>query len=323
LRVSKTALLLLWLLPLLVFSVPSAHAMDYYSDLRASSIEVISVAKNSVSINIHFVAELATGNPDLRPSMFYYFEGQEGAYVIGNYDPGWRLLETNNKTIWRWALSKTHIVSWTADQSFSDLSFPFERPGLVLFLVSNSTPVNFSPLSTVANFDVQVTTTSIGYDSLPFKTDAFQSFEHYYRIEITAYHNTEYIVLVLFLDIGLISVAGVACVLWRRREVTSTQDSNQIWLGLLLFSPIFFLTFRSSLAPPWITNLDIAITVFIVVLAILLGLQLNRQRAQPAPVSRLVESTDALTVLVPCLITLGLIVGAMIVAARVAKKPSH
>ena len=77
------------------------------------------------------------------------------------------------------------------------------------------------------------------------------------------------------------------------------------------------------MAPPWITNLDIAITVFIVVLAILLGLQLNRQRAQPAPVSRLVESTDALTVLVPCLITLGLIVGAMIVAARVAKKPSH
>jgi hypothetical protein len=297
--------------------------MDYYSDLRASSIEVISVAKNSVSINIHFVAELATGNPDLRPSMFYYFEGQESAYVVGNYDPGWRLLETNSKSIWRWALSKTHTVPWTTDQSLAGLSFPFERPELVLFLVSNSTPVNFSPLSTVANLDVQVITTSIGYDTLPFKTDAFQSFEHYYRIEITAYHNTEYIALVLCLDIGLISIAGVACVLWRRRKTTPTQDSNQIWLGLLLFLPIFFLTFRSSLAPPWVTNLDIAITVLIIIFAIALALQLNRQKGQPAAVNRVVESTDALTLLAPCLITLGFVVGAMIVAARVAKKPSH
>ena len=297
--------------------------MGQYSDLSRSSIEVISVTNESVSISMLFVAELSTGNPNLRPSMFYYFGNQSGAYVIGNYDPRWRLLETNNITIWRWSLSESHTVKWTAGQSLAGLSFPFEILSLDLFLVSNSTSANFSVFSRVPNFDVQSRPKEIGYDELPFKDQSFERFSHYYKIEITAYHNTEYKWLVLILYSSLAFVGVVALVLWRRRGVTPTQDSNQIWLGLLLFLPIFFLTFRSSLAPPWVTNLDISVAALIAIFAILLALQLNRKKAEPARVGRIVESPNTLAVLAPYLIALGMIMVAVSVTVAAAKKRSN
>ena len=100
----------------------------------------------------------------------------------------------------------------------------------------------------------------------------------------------------------------------------STRDSIQTWLPLLLFLPIFLLTFRSSLAPPWVTNLDIAVALLIMVFAILLIWQVNRQKSQPARVGGSMESTDTLTVLAPCLIALGVIVAATIVTVAAIKK---
>jgi hypothetical protein len=98
---------------------------------------------------------------------------------------------------------------------------------------------------------------------------------NFYHVRLEISHRPEVRWLAL---LGILVMFIQPVILWRlvkNRKFVGNSNYLQMCLGFLLFLPILILTFRTTIAPSWITILDLLDVFFVLVWAIVLVARVN------------------------------------------------
>lgn len=273
------------------------------------SFVVNSIDLSAASITLQWVDTLQSATAE-KPAVAYFIPGSEFGVPSGGQSypliwfdsSAWRLSDTNNRTTWRWQVTNVlYNLPWSQDVplnfSYSPVVFyPYDVLVLDLFIgttqpMAGSSPpqgVNYAGprelvitdhltgglqdpyLSITSHFD------SINAASLPadfvYRLGQLQfQPSYYYHLRILLDHRPE-VRLVALLGISF-AIVIQPILLWRIIKMRKLMDNGnylQTCLGFLLFLPILLFTFRTTIAPRWITNLDLFLLVDIFAWTVLL-----------------------------------------------------
>lgn len=270
------------------------NTITVLAGLHSFSFSVNSIDLSRVTITLQWLA-ISSSPAGERPSIVYFIPGMERDFFGTSFyfpfawfnSSAWKLLETNNKTYWKWQVVNT-LVNLPWSQKPANLSFlpiiiyPFEIFVLDIYMGSSQSVALSSPppfvsyagpremiiedrpsarlqnpyLSVKSQMDsLRLETLPIDFVSRLKQQGLAPSYFYHVRIEIS--HRSE---VKLLACLGLLVLGVQFAVLVRSIQIRgSISNSNflQICLGFLLFLPIFLFTFRTGIAPPWVTNLDL------------------------------------------------------------------
>jgi hypothetical protein len=253
-RITFLILLSAMFLILVGLSTPRANSVSVVSwsgIIRIQSIDYSGGVAKTV-----FVLDDWTGSSDIheRSTTWILESAPNDTYgiPIGLADPDWQLVGTNNITLWHWKLEKSFDLQCSS--FYSNLKFPFEDFTIHFYVASNITRW-FSVASEIPNFSATITLQVVRYNqtSLLFKPEGCPSLQ---EVTIHVFHdlNYEFIVSILYALLAIIFLMG--CLLPFRRAALGLSNYLVLSSSILIFLPIFFLTFRGSLAPTYLTVPD-------------------------------------------------------------------
>jgi hypothetical protein len=228
---------------------------------------------------------------------------QESFPFVWFNSSSWRLVDTDNQRFWRWEVTNIiYNLPWSQEVplnfQYSPIVFyPWDMLVLDVYIGSTQAMSDSSPpkdlyyagpvglvvtdqpksafqgpfISITSKFDHDLSPNSVPTD---FSYRLGQLGFHpsfYYHLRILVSHPFEVRLLAL---LGLVFAAVVQPLLvWRvirLRKFMANSNYLQTCLGFLLFLPILLFTFRTSVAPPWITNLDLFLLLDVFAWAVLL-----------------------------------------------------
>lgn len=224
-------------------------------------IEVQDIDLSKGVAKLLFVFDEETGSADFRDRSMSWivinrsdqFGGGIIAYPIGRADPDWRLIGTNNMTTWHWRLEKTFQLEYeTNGDRF--LLFPFEVFAVSFYIATNESR-SFGVGIDIPNFSVSVDQQRVDYNQSSWTFQA-EGCPDLLKIDLFVFHGQEYKAIVISLFIVLSIVIGAGVLLLKKRNDIQDSDFFRISSSLLIFAPVFFLTFRNSIAPFYLTIFD-------------------------------------------------------------------
>jgi len=208
----------------------------------------------------------------------------------------WQLVETGNRTPWQWQVINKLVLPWSeklpCNNNLSPTVFyPFDDNVVDLYigsnykvdvsnsqaqygLVGNELPnavqnpymTAWSEVHDLSSSTEEVPTLGILVWTLFMGLVGY----YVYHVRIHVAHRLEVKALAL-------GILGILCaqpiILFRAfkaRKDVGNSNYIQLCLGFLLFLPFLLFTFRSSTAPPWITNIDLLSLSFVFLWAIML-----------------------------------------------------
>jgi len=243
------------------------------------SFHIQEVKESYVDFNILFEAELPLPSPNLRPVAFYYHPINGGwngwnVGIMNTYSPGWRLERTNNQTIWVWSLLNSH--RWETQMHplsapYGLLSFPFESSTLDVLVGTNSS-LTFDRHIRLITFGLEayLDIREMSREEALTPPSPFSSrFDSYYHLVLQVYHSLWYKSMIIAIYMVLATFTIRLCrMLARQKSLREEIRSNLTILGILSGMVI---TYRTELAPPWFTPIDIIIPVLITLYGILIA----------------------------------------------------
>jgi len=283
------------------------------------SFAVNSIDLSQIAITLQWVCTFSSPETE-KPTVAYFIPGTEFGLSYARYSyplvwfdsSAWRLIDTDNRTFWAWRVTNVlHNLPWSQkvplNFSYSPVAFyPWEILVLDVYIGTSQSLAGSSPpqdvhyagprdlviedqlterlqdpyLSISSQFD------SLSVASLP--TDfayrlggsRFQP-SYYYHVSISINHRAEVRMVALLGIIFAIVVQPI--LLWRIIRIRNSMGNSnylQTCLGFLLFLPILLFTFRTSIAPSWITNFDLFLLLDIFAWAVLLLDRLGREKYQ-------------------------------------------
>jgi len=181
------------------------------------------------------------------------FGGDIIAYPIGRADPNWRLIGTNNITIWHWKLEKTFQLEYeTNGDRF--LLFPFEVFAVSFYIATNESR-SFDAGIDIPNFSVSIDQQRVDYNQSSWNFQA-EGCPDLLKMDLLVFHSQEYKAIAILLFIVLLIVIVVGILLFKKRNDIQDSDFFRISSSLMIFVPVFFFTFRNSIAPFYLTIFD-------------------------------------------------------------------
>ena len=218
-------------------------------------IEVLDLDAKSAKLLFVFDEEMGSDDFRERSTSWLVIE-QFGAVTevpIGRADPDWKLVGTNNITIWHWKLEKTFHLQYQTN-GIPGIVFPCEV-FTVTFYVATNLSRWFSSSIDVPNFSVSVETQYVDYNQSSW-TFQPEGCPYFLRVDLHVFHAFEYKVIALMLFILLFIVIAAAFFLIKKRREIGSSDLFRVSSSLLVFLPVFFFTFRNSMAPKYLTTFD-------------------------------------------------------------------
>ena len=186
--------------------------------------------------------------------MWRTYDGWTTLSSVDKVDSSWTLLSTDNSTFWFWQHEAELSIDYTSNGDPSFL-FPLDTINVTFCLASNISQW-FSSGGMVSNHQLsinqeKITTlpssyASINLDYLPDVTKV--------NLIITHDAPSEFITFVIYgLFIVLLTLLGL--LIWLRKRI---DISNVITIAssILVFLPILLFTFRASIAPAYLTLVD-------------------------------------------------------------------
>jgi hypothetical protein len=213
-----------------------------------------------------------------RPSILYIAPGDSAFRFIPPNDSAWRLVGTDNIASWRWEIAQQVTLAWSEKVPWNNrmaslILYPCDSLVLDIFVVSEFGSLRFETKVRNPYFDVEANVTERLPDWLLAMYPAFGKTptQKYYDIRILVYHRIEVKLIALaLLGFNFMLQPMLVCGLLKARKRMSNSNYLQVCLGFLLFLPFLLFSFRTSIAPSWLTNLDGAILSFMFVWASLL-----------------------------------------------------
>ena len=260
-EVSQKAVMLtvFCLLSPLIIEVFQPHRMQSETRFGSGNIGIQDFSKGVAKLFL--VLDEETGSPDFQERSTTWLVIRQfnvtTAIPLGRADPDWKLVGTNNITIWHWKLEKTFYLQYQTNGN-PFFIFPSEVFTVSLYLATNLSRW-FSSTTDIPNFSVAIAQQQVDYDQ--FFLDFGWSFQpegcpYFLKIDVSVFHDHEYQIVVAMLYIILCIVIATAPLLfWKRSEIKSS-DFLRISSSLLIFAPVFFFTFRNSIAPSYLTTFD-------------------------------------------------------------------
>jgi len=270
----KTVVLITFcLLSPLIIEASLPHRVQSASRFGNGYMEIQDLSKGVAKLLL--VLDEETGSPDFheRSTSWLVIERFNviSATPIGRADPDWKLVGTNNITIWHWKLERTFYLQY---QNNGNPFFMF--PGEVFtvsFYIATNLSRRFSAIIDIPNFSIAIAQQQVDYDQ--FLLDVGWSFQaegcpYFLKIDISVFHDHEYqiVIAMLYIILGII-IATAPLLFWKRSDI-KPSDFFRISSSLLIFAPVFFFTFRNSIAPSYRTTFD----AFCFIAAIMHGLLL-------------------------------------------------
>jgi len=249
-----TTLLLISIVVAISFSNEVSCASPI-SNLTDSYIEIEDFSKDYVQVYL-VLREETSSNDTRQRSTNWFVPSRDSsiAYPFGRADPDWKLIGTNNVTTWRWELRKLLYLNWRPNfEPF--LIFPCESFSTSFYLATNGTWYTvFGGIIEVRNFVIShLNVESVDYSEINW---TFEGCPNLIKIDIGVSHSFDYKMEILLLYLVIIVTIVASAMLVKKREAVDSRIFVQISLGLLVFSPVLFFSFRGSLAPAWITLFD-------------------------------------------------------------------
>jgi hypothetical protein len=175
------------------------------------------------------------------------------AFPIGRADPDWKCVGTNNVTLWHWRLEKTFHLRYQTNGNPS-LIFPFELFKATFYVATNISRW-FTASIDVPNFSISVNEQYADYNQSSW-TFQPEGCPYFLKFDLYILHSLEYRVITMMLYIVLSIVITIAVFLTKKRDDIPSSDFFRISSSLLIFLPVFFFTFRNSMAPQYLTTFD-------------------------------------------------------------------
>ena len=228
------------------------------SSPRSSHIEIQDISMRTRVAKVLFVFEEKTTSTDFRERSTNWLIGEQFnvpfAIPIGRADPDWKLVGTNNVTIWHWRLEKTFYLQF---HSNGDPFWMFPREVFTMnFSIATNLSRWFTAIVDVPNFSVSINQQQVDYNqsSSPFQLPGCP---YLLKVNLSVFHDVEYqfVIAMLYIILGTI-IATAPLLFWKRYDI-EPSDFFRISSGLLIFTPVFFFTFRNSIAPSYLTTFDV------------------------------------------------------------------
>lgn len=198
--------------------------------------------------------------------------------IIRQNDPDWELLGTNSENVSHWRLEKDLYFSVTQTSVF-----PFEQLKVILYFASNRT--HYFSVNTMPNYSSKADATDITMNQFPtdigagtFYTDiSSHGFHQFSKIEITTELSdvTKFAASMMYLIFGIFF--SLFLLLTLRRDKFTLSDSVNIMTSVLVFLPILLFTFRTFIAPEYLTLVDLIGIMLIAVYGALLCFELYKK----------------------------------------------
>ena len=307
-------MLKLALLFLFLFFMPLSTVYgvgDNYSPVSFSfSVNALDV--NRITIMLRWVVTLSSPDAE-RPYVVYYLPGTEESFAgkgwywtVGLFDrSAWQLVDTSDNAYWKWEVVNVVNVPWTMKlplnhSLFQTIAYPIGLFVIDLYMGSNqeflipTTLTQFfagksvtiqDQIGTLESSSMSVSSHMdfIGSESLPadFSSRLQQlrlTPEYFYHVHIEVSYRAGTIWLAAGVLFVLIAQCVLFCCFLRSRKSIGNSNYVQLCLGFLLFLPLLLFSFRTSIAPPWTTNIDILIFAFMVLWAVMLIHRLGNYR---------------------------------------------
>lgn len=254
---------------------PRAYASNGIGSLSDSQAEVVFFDQKSVTISLEFRANLQSNKRIDLPTILYFFEGDLGFYGVDDRDPDWKLLTTNNATSWIWSLHKQHVHLWTATPPlWAGLWYPCETFTLRLWIATNSPAFNLTARFSGYGYELGrriLPVTDTEEIPMEVRSEFSKSYvPNRYSVELVVRHTPDYELFILFFAVFILWIWAILIELVRKRSKLKSSDFIQVCLGVLFFVPVFLLTFRTTIAPNYLTWVDFSLGVLAIVWGIIL-----------------------------------------------------
>jgi len=207
-------------------------------------------------MELRFVFYETTGSGDFkeRSTSWLIFNqyGYEGAIPIGIADPEWTLIGTNNVTLWSWKLEKTLNLQY--NMSESSLFYPYEAFEVGFYLVSDTD--RYFTVSTVPYYEAAPPNrTEVNEDQLPSNFQ-FGDLSENLKIDLSISPDgvANFIAIMIYIVYGILLL--LLLLLYKKRKRITFSDSSHIASSIFMFLPILIFTFRTSIAPIYLTPVD-------------------------------------------------------------------
>lgn len=225
------------------------------------TVEIQDLDTASGMMQLHIIFDEETGSDNFKDRSTSWIVWQYGnghasvgftAIPIGCADPDWKLVGTNNVTLWKWRLEKTLWARYQQD----GFAFPFESFKLSFYVCSNETR-GFGVTSYIPNSYPSIYQTGIVSEELPNNFKFIDGTPEQIRVDISlAPDSTSFwIGVMLYVLFVILLVLGI--VLFLNTNKIELSNSVAVTSGVLVFLPILIFAFRTSIAPKYITLIDI------------------------------------------------------------------
>jgi len=246
------------LLTSLIMGTFQTHRVQSISRLGSGVVEIQDLDLSEETAKILLVLDEETGSSEFRERSTSWVVINQSygitAIPIGRADPDWKLFGTNNVTIWHWKLEKTLSLPYqTNGRPF--FQFPDEIFTITFYVATNLSR-RFIASVDIPNFSVLINQKNVDYNQSTWMFE-LQGCPYFMKVDVFVFHNQEYRIVILMLYIVLfIILATGGLLLWKRNHLDHS-DFFRISSSLLIFAPVFFFTFRNSIAPPYLTTVDV------------------------------------------------------------------
>lgn len=263
-------LIALCLLNLLIVAafLPKVHSVSLP---RVSYIEIQDLSGDHGVAKLLFVFEEETGSVDFRERSTNWLVIEQFNYTIGipigRADPDWKLVGTNNVTVWHWRLEKTFYLQYQ-DNGDPGVMFPGEVFTVSFYIATNLSRW-FIASTDIPNFSVSIDQQQVDYNQSSW-TFQPQGCPYFLKIDLSVFHTVEYQFVVYMFYIVLIILILTAILLFIRRNDIQRSSFFRISSSIFIFSPVFLFTFRNSFAPNYLTRFDALCSIVIIIYGVLL-----------------------------------------------------
>jgi hypothetical protein len=275
-----TISLFLFLCPL--FLGERVQATIYSLPTGTCNIEITNIDESTKTLEAHLVMEDPTSPvfPDRSTSMIVFqFSGMTYSDIIMKNDPDWQLVGTNTENDSYWKIEKDYYFQYNSSGPF----YPFEQFKAGFYFASNMTH-GFNVVSSVPNYLVNASPTDIKAVQFPTNIELGYFYSNvtaqglFLTSKVTITMKSQDVAvqaasMIYVLFVVLIAVAFLLIwLVWKK--TISFSNSITITTGVLFFLPILLFTFRTSIAPKYLTPIDTGSFILILLYGILLCIEL-------------------------------------------------
>lgn len=262
-------------------SIKQTFGAIYEAPTGIVNLQLVNVDGASKLFQFHVVFEEYTSPIfDKRSTSVIVWKetGYTFSAIIRGNDPEWQLLGTNDENVSSWRLEKDLYFQFN-----ENWIYPFQEFKGNFYIASNMSHLFY--ITPMLNYLASVNSSRINAAQFPQRVDGGSSFQDFSaqgiydfnEIEVLvsvsdAARNTALIIWVVFFVFLAIFALLLVSLFWRKGQLSFT-NSVTITTGVLFFLPILLLTFRTSVAPSYLTLLDIMLFMLILLYGVLLCIQ--------------------------------------------------